>query len=409
MPAQVIDELCRREGAKVRAALVRRFGDLALAEDLLQEAYLKALAVWPQSGVPDNPAAWLSTVARNLGLDIVRRDARMLPDAEQVLEQLEAEPPPDADDNFIEDDRLRLIFVCCHPALGAKAQAMLALRSLCGLSTREIARAYLETEAGAAQRMVRAQKKISEAKIPFEIPAPTQLAERLALVLEVIYLVFNEGYGATSGAQLLRTDLGAEAIRLGRMLAELMPDQAEPQGLLALMLLQHARRDARVDRDGALTPLELQDRSSWHAAEIAEGQARIDLALSLGAAGPYQIQAAIAALHASATRAADTDWPQIADLYAALLRYWPTPVVELNAAVARGMADGPAHGLALIDALDARGELARTHYLPAARADLLRRLGRNHEAVCAFEQALALVSNDVERAYLQRQRDLLGE
>jgi RNA polymerase sigma-70 factor (ECF subfamily) len=406
--ADVIDALFRREGGKVRAALVRRFGDLALAEDMLQEAYLKALSLWPRTGVPDNPAAWLSTVARNHGLDIVRRNAHQLPDAEQVLELLEAAPVPDAEDNFIEDDRLRLIFVCCHPALGAKAQAMLALRSLCGLSTREIARAYLETESGAAQRMVRAQKKISEAKIAFEIPAPAQLAERLALVLEVVYLVFNEGYGATSGPALLRPDLGAEAIRLGRMLAELMPAQAEVHGLLALMLLQHARRDARVDRDGALTPLERQNRSSWHAAEVAEGQARLDLALAFGAPGPYQIQAAIAALHAGATRAEDTDWPQIADLYVALLRYWPTPVVALNAAVARGMADGPAHGLALIDAIAARGELARSHYLPAARADLLRRLGRNAAAKDALDQALALVSNDVERAFLQKQRDSLN-
>jgi RNA polymerase sigma-70 factor (ECF subfamily) len=407
MLARAIDEIYRREGGRVLAGLIRRFGDIGLAEDLLQDAYAKALEVWPASGLPDNPAAWLTTVARNRGLDTVRRNARQLEDSEPVLEQLEAEPAHDDDDMLIEDDRLRLIFVCCHPALGGKAQAMLALRTLCGLSTREIARAYLESEDAAAQRMVRAKRKISEAGIPYEVPGPDQLAERLELVLQVIYLMFNEGYASTSGASLLRPDLGAEAIRLARILCALMPQAAEAHGLLALMQLQHARRAARVSADGKLVTLEHQDRALWDAAEIAQGQRALDEALALGAPGPYQVQAAIAALHASAPAAADTDWPQIAQLYGALLRYWPTPVVELNAAVARGMADGYAHGLALIEAIAARGELAKSHYLHAARADLLRRMGRATEAAAAFDQALALVSNEVERDFLRQQRAAL--
>ena len=407
MLARAIDEICRREGGKVLAGLIRRFGDIGLAEDLLQDACVKALEQWPQAGLPDNPAAWLTTVARNRGLDIVRRNARMLPDSEEVLERLEAEPAADEEAAVIGDDRLRLIFVCCHPALNGKAQAMLALRTLCGLSTREIARAYLESEDAAAQRMVRAKRKISEAGIPYEVPGPDQLAERLELVLQVIYLMFNEGYGATSGASLLRPDLGAEAIRLARILCELMPGQAEVHGLLALMQLQHARRDARVSTMGELVTLEKQDRARWHAAEIAEGQRTLDAALALRAPGPYQIQAAIAALHAGAPDPEQTDWTQIAQLYAALLRYWPTAVVELNAAVAVGMADGYARGLELIGAVEARGELAKSHYLYAAKADLLRRLGRKAEAAAAFDRALALVANEVERDYLQQQRDSL--
>ena len=408
MLVRAIEEVCRREGGKVLSGLIRRFGDMGLAEDLLQDAYAKALEVWPAEGMPDNPAAWLTTVARNRGLDIVRRNARQLPDSEEVLESLEAEAVDEDEPAVIEDDRLRLIFVCCHPALNGKAQAMLALRTLCGLSTREIARAYLESEDAAAQRMVRAQRKIKEARIPFEIPPPERLAERLELVLQVIYLVFNEGYGATSGSSLLRVDLGAEAIRLARILRELLPGQAEVHGLLALMLLQHARRDARVDAEGRLITLERQDRARWHAAEIAEGQAALDAALALRAPGPYQLQAAIAALHAGAARAEDTDWPQIALLYRALLDYWPTPVVELNAAVARGMAEGLELGLALIEEIEARGVLAKSHYLYAAKADLLRRLGRNAEAFDCFGQALALVSNDVERDFLLQQQAYTG-
>jgi RNA polymerase sigma-70 factor (ECF subfamily) len=407
MVARAVEEIFRREGGKVLAGLIRRFGDISLAEDLLQAACIKAMETWRVEGLPDNPAAWLTTVARNRGLDVVRRDARIALDSSDIIDGLEAAPVPEDDTEGIDDDRLRLIFVCCHPALNGKAQAMLALRTLCGLSTREIARAYMETEEAAAQRMVRAKRKIKDAGIPFEIPKQDQLDERLALVLQVVYLMFNEGYGAAFGTSLLRTDLGFEAIRLGRMLCELMPGRAEACGLLALMLLQHARRDARVGSEGALITLESQDRSRWHAKEIEEGQRILDAALALRAPGPYQIQAAIAALHSSASQAQETDWRQIAQLYGALLRHWPTPVVELNAAVAVGMAEGLEQGLHLIDAIEARGSMAGSHYLHAAKADLLRRLARPVEAAAAFERALGLVTNEVERQYLLQQRQAL--
>ncbi len=407
MVARAVEEIFRREGGKVLAGLIRRFGDISLAEDLLQAACIKAMETWRTEGLPDNPAAWLTTVARNRGLDVVRRDARIATDSADIIDTLAAEPALEDESGGIEDDRLRLIFVCCHPALNGKAQAMLALRTLCGLSTREIARAYLESEEAAAQRMVRAKRKIRDAGIPFEIPQQDQLDERLALVLQVVYLMFNEGYGAAFGTSLLRTDLGFEAIRLGRMLCELMPERAEASGLLALMVLQHARRDARVLGDGALVTLEKQDRSRWHAEEIKEGQHILDTALALRSPGPYQIQAAIAALHASAAHAGQTDWPQIAQLYGALLRYWPTPVVELNAAVALGMAEGLGRGVQMIEAIEARGTMAGSHYLHAAKADLLRRLGRPVDAAAAFDRALALVTNEVERQYLHQQRQAL--
>jgi RNA polymerase sigma-70 factor (ECF subfamily) len=303
---------------------------------------------------------------------------------------------------------LRLVFTCCHPALNGKAQAMLALRTLCGLSTREIARAYLESEETSAQRMVRAKRKIAEAGIPYEVPGADQLEERMELVLQVVYLVFNEGYGATSGTRLLRIDLGLEAIRLGRILVELLPAHAEARGLLALMILQHARRDARTDAGGKLVTLERQDRSLWRADEIAQGKAMLDAALALRAPGPYQVQAAIAALHAEAADAAHTDWRQISALYQALLRYWPTPVVQLNAAVAVGMSEGFEKSLAMLDELEAQGKLARSHYLFAARADMLRRLGRGELAAAAYDLALGLVVNEVERDYLLQQRAGLG-
>lgn len=407
MQRRAIEAACRLEGGKVLAGLARRFGSLQLAEDLLQEAYARALETWPAAGIPANPAAWLTTVARNAGLDLVRREARTDPDSAAILAQLEAEAPPE-DHGLLEDDRLRLLFTCCHPALNPKAQAMLALRTLCGLGTREIARAYLESEDAAAQRMVRAKRKIAEARIPYEVPGPGQLEERMALVLQVVYLVFNEGYGATSGVRLLRIDLAAEAIRLARILAELMPQHAEAKGLLALMLLQHARRDARTDADGRLVTLEWQDRRQWHAGEIAEGRALLDAALALRAPGPYQVQAAIAALHAGAATAEATDWRQIAALYQALLRWWPTPVVQLNAAVATGMAEGFGKALVLLDALEAQGTLATSHYLHAARADMLRRLGRAELAAAAYDRALGLVVNEVERDYLLQQRAGLG-
>ncbi|KQV79470.1 hypothetical protein ASD15_19280 [Massilia sp. Root351] len=437
MLTRAVEEVCRREGGRVLAGLIRRFGDISLAEDLLQDAYGKALERWPRDGLPANPAAWLTTVARNAGLDYLRRAGWTLPDSSEALARLAQEPAADTDAGVdgcfarvdgsgsasagagagapapafsaagyslaVDDDRLRLIFICCHPALASGAQTALALRTLCGLSTREIARAYCESEAATAQRLVRAKRKIVDAKIPFAVPAPDQLPARLALVLQVIYLVFNEGYGATSGQRLVRTDLCREAIRLGRLLAELAPRDAEVQGLLALMLLTHARSGARASADGGLMTLETQDRSLWDRAAIAEGLALLDAALPLRRPGPYQIQAAIAALHSKAAGAAETDWPQISALYGALLRHLPTPVVELNAAVALGMAGGPAQGLAWIARLEQGGQLDGFHYLHAAKAELLRRQG-DPAAIAAYDRACELASNAVERQYLQSRR-----
>lgn len=398
MVARVIGEVCRREGGKVLAGLIRRFGDIGLAEDLLQDAYARALERWPREGLPDNPAGWLTTVARNRGLDILRRAARTLDDSSAVLERLAAPPPQEEQAHGqLDDDRLRLIFVCCHPALHPRAQSALALRTLCGLSTREIARAFCESEATTAQRLVRAKRKISEAGIPFTIPAAAELPGRLAIVLQVIYLVFNEGYVALEGARLLRIDLCREAIRLGRLMRELVPLDAEVRGLLALMLLTHARSAARVSSVGELLTLERQDRTLWDHSAIAEGLAILDEALLLRRPGPYQLQAAIAALHGKAAHADDTDWPQIAALYGALLRHLPTPVVRMNAAVAQGMAFGPAHGLRALDAIEG---MDGSHYLHAARADFQRRLGDMGAAAASYAHAASLAGNAVERDYL---------
>jgi len=413
MLAKAIEQLCRREGGKVLAGLIRRFGDISLAEDLLQEAYRKALERWPREGLPNNPAAWLTTVARNEGLDQLRRNAALLPDSADVLAQQAAgtdeeaaqQPAPLVSGSAsVDDDRLRLIFICCHPALAANVQAPLALRMLCGLSTREIARAFCEAEATVAQRIVRAKRKIAEANIPFVVPRRAELPQRLALVLQVIYLVFNEGYGATEGQRLVRTELCTEAIRLGSLMEELMPDEAEVLGLLALMRLQHARSGARVAPDGGLLTLPEQDRSQWDHAAIEEGTALLDRALRLARPGPYQIQAAIAALHGKARRAEDTDWEQIAALYGALLRHLPTPVVELNAAVAQGMAQGVAEGLARLQALEESGRLPASHYLPSAKAEFHRRLGDFAAALAEYDRALALVGNAVEHRYLSQRR-----
>jgi RNA polymerase sigma-70 factor (ECF subfamily) len=404
MVARVVDEVCRREGGKVLAGLIRRFGDIGLAEDLLQEAYARALVRWPRDGLPDNPAGWLSTVARNHGLDLLRRAARTLDDSTEVLARLEAEAPadpPEPSGPGMDDDRLRLIFVCCHPALHPRAQSALALRTLCGLSTREIARAFCESEATTAQRLVRAKRKIGEAKIPFVIPETVELPARLAIVLQVIYLVFNEGYGATEGSRLLRPDLCREAIRLGRLMQHLMPEEAEVRGLLALMLLTHARSAARVSELGDMLTLEQQDRGRWDRDAIAEGLAILDAALLLRRPGPYQIQAAIAALHGKAGCAADTDWPQIALLYRALLRHLPTPVVRMNAAVAHGMAYGPGAGLVALAQLD---EMNASHYLHAARAEFHWRLGEWAAADAAYALAAELVINAVERNWLLARR-----
>ncbi len=405
MLTPIVDAICRTEGPRVLAGLIRRFGDFDLAEDALQDAFAKALEAWPSQGLPAAPAAWLTTVAQRRALDLLRRRStghHYTDDPPDVAApEAESESHP-ADVSGVEDDRLRLVFTCCHPAIAPAARMALALRTLCGLSTREIARAFLEPEATTAQRLVRVKKKILEARIPYEVPSRDILPERLETVLGVVYLVFNEGYASTETPGLVRADLCAEAIRLGRLLAELMPEEPEVLGLLALMLLHDSRRPARVAEDGTLVPLEEQDRSRWNREAIAQGLESLDAALALHRRGPYQVQAAIAALHARADRAEDTDWPQIAALYSALLEEHPGAVLELNAAVARAMADGPEAGLRWIDQLAAREELAGYHLLPAARADLLRRLGRYVEAGDAYRQALELVRNPAERGYLEK-------
>ncbi|HEX7086876.1 MAG TPA: RNA polymerase sigma factor [Vicinamibacterales bacterium] len=394
---RIVEDTMKTDGRRVLAALIRLTGDFDAAEDALQEACVRALTTWTRDGVPSNPGAWLNTVSRRIALDRLRRERSTgLPD------DLQAPPPDDPDPAGIEDDRLRLLFTCCHPALSEEAACGLALRTLGGLTTREIARAYVEPEKTTAQRLVRAKRKIREARIPYEVPPRAKLPERLHRVLSVIYLIFNEGYASRDAPSLLRPDLADEAIRLGRLTVELMPEEAEARGLLALMLLTDARRPARVDANGDLVPLEEQDRSRWDRATIAEGTRLLDEALARRSPGPYQIQAAIAALHGAAPSAAATDWPQIAALYQRLLRMQPTPVVELNAAVAHGMAAGFEAGLAWIDRIDARGELANYHLLPAARADLLRRLGRHAEAADAYRRALELVTSPAERRFLER-------
>lgn len=383
------------------AGLIRRFGDFELAEDALQDAFAKAIETWPAQGLPANPAAWLTTVAQRRALDLLRRrqSGPLYTDEPPDVAAPETEP---VDSSGVEDDRLRLVFTCCHPALSQPAQIALALRTLCGLSTREIARAFLEPEATTAQRLVRVKRKILEARIPYEVPGREILPERLQTVLSVIYLVFNEGYAAMDKPELLRPDLCVEAIRLARLVVELMPDEPEGRGLLALMLLQDSRRDTRVGVDGAIVPLEEQDRIRWNGESIAQGLALLDAALAMRRRGAYQLQAAIAALHAKAARAEDTDWQQISVLYIGLLREQPSAVVELNAAVAHAMTEGAERGLEWIEQLEAREELAGYYLLPAAKADLLRRLGRYAEARDAYRAALVLVKNPAERKYLAK-------
>jgi RNA polymerase sigma-70 factor (ECF subfamily) len=400
MLAHALAALVRRDGGRILASLIRHLGEFDLAEEAMQDAYEKALARWPRDGVPDDPAAWLYTVARNRGLDLIRKRAplRALDDAMPA-----AEAAPHDDHPFgTQDDRLRLIFTCCHPALAQSAQIALTLRCVCQLETREIARAFVEPEATTAQKLVRAKRKIAQARIPYAIPAREELAERAATVLAVIYLVFNEGYASTAHDALHRPDLAGEAIRLARELEALLPAQAEALGLLALMLFHHSRRDARVDAGGALLTLEEQDRTRWDAAMIAEGSALLDRALRLREPGPYQIQAAIAALHATSGRAEVTDWAQISALYGALLRHVPTAIVELNAAVALAMAHSIEEGLAWIDRIDARGGLECYAPLHAARADLLRRLGREADAAASYRRAIQLTANAVEAEYFER-------
>lgn len=397
-----VEHVFRQERGRVLAGLMRRFGDLGLAEDVLQEACRKALELWPRTGIPDNPAAWLSSVARNAGLDHVRRTGKSVIGAEAVLSSLPA--AMDEETPAIEDDRLRLLFICCHPALAPEAQVALALRTLCGLSTVEIARAFGLAEAALSQRLLRARRKIAEARIPFELPPAQDWPQRLAQVLHVIYLVFSEGYCASGGDSLLRADLCAEALRLGRLLDALLPGQPEVQGLLALLLLQASRGPARLSPGGELLTLEEQDRRLWQSDLIAEGLAVLELALPARAPGPYQLQAAIAALHARAVTASQTDWRQISALYGALLRHKPEPLMLLNAVIACAMAHGAEHGLAWLERLEAVPSLVQSHYLHAARADLLRRQGDRPGALAAYARAVTLASNAVERQYLLRRQ-----
>jgi len=400
---QTIDALYRTESRRVRATLIRLLGDFDRAEDALHDAFAAAIKQWPLEGVPANPRAWLVSAGRFKAIDAMRRRARFDALQAELAAQFDAEASAaeEADEESVADDQLRLIFTCCHPALPPEARMALTLREICGLTTEEVARAFLTTPSALAQRIVRAKAKIREARIPYQVPSQADLPERLGTVLHVIYLVFNEGYSASSGQSLTRTDLSGEAIRLGRLLVELLP-APEAIGLLALMLLHESRRPARTSPAGDLILLEDQDRSLWNRDHSAEGLALVERALSSQRFGPYTLQAAISAVHAQAPTAAETDWTQIVALYDLLLQAESSPVIELNRAAAVAMRDGPLAGVTIIDTILARGDLADYHLIHSARAELCRRLGRTAEARASYERALSLTQQEPERRFLQR-------
>jgi len=405
-----VEAVYRSDSRRVLATLIRLLGDFELAEEALHDAFAAAMQQWPQDGIPANPRAWLVSTGRFKAIDAMRRRARFDASVVELARRVEPESaaPDELEDRCVEDDRLRLIFVCCHPALPSEARAALTLREVCGLTTEEIARAFLATAPTVAQRIVRAKAKIRDARIPYEVPSQADLPDRLDTVLQVVYLVFNEGYSASAGTSLTRPDLADEAIRLGRLLMELLPEP-EVMGLLALMLLHESRRAARTSPEGDLILLDDQDRSLWKRDQIAEGSDLTERALASRRFGPYTLQAAIAAVHAQAPTAAATDWAQIAALYSLLERVEPSPVVELNRAVAVAMRDGPLAGLVLIDSILARGNLESYHLAHSAKADLCRRLGRREEARAAYERALTLTRQEPERRFLERRLAELGD
>jgi len=406
----MVDAIYRSESRRVLATLIRLLGDFDLAEEALHDAFAAAMAQWPRDGAPANPWAWLVSAGRFKAIDGMRRRARFDASLIELAERLDTNTSDTAGwtDEGVEDDRLRLIFTCCHPVLPPDAQVALTLREVCGLTTEEIAHAFLTAPSTLAQRIVRAKAKIRDSRIPYQVPARADLPERLDAVLHVVYLVFNEGYSASSGTSLTRHDLSGEAIRLGRLLIELLPEP-EAIGLLALMLLHESRRAARTSPAGDLVLLDEQDRSLWNREQIAEGSALMERALSSRRFGPYTLQAAIAAVHAEASHAAATDWAQIVGLYDVLVRADPSPVVELNRAAAVAMRDGPLVGLILIDSILARGDLGDYHLAHSARADLCRRLGRTTDARAAYERALSLTRQEPERRFLERRlAELLG-